>query len=72
MARLARIVVPGAPRHVARRGDGGARTFFVDEDYAFYKEPLGHPALEALGRGANEVLNAMNVAAARGRSGPIA
>jgi putative transposase len=47
MARLARIVVPGVPHHVTQRGNGGARTFFVDEDYGFYKELLGQHCREA-------------------------
>jgi putative transposase len=40
MARLARTVVPGVPHHVTQRGNGGVRTFFCGEDYAFYKELL--------------------------------
>jgi putative transposase len=34
MARLARVVVPGLPHHVSRRGNGRARAFFFDADYA--------------------------------------
>ena len=41
MARLARIVVPGIPHHVTQRGNGRQRTFFQDEDYAFYRDVLG-------------------------------
>ena len=36
MARLARVVIPGLPYHVTQRGNGRARTFFRDEDYACY------------------------------------
>jgi REP-associated tyrosine transposase len=47
MARLARVVVPGLPHHVTQRGNGGARTFFRDEDYAFYRDLLARHANEA-------------------------
>ena len=47
MARLARVVVPGLPHHVTQRGNGGARTFFRDEDYAFYRDLLARHAREA-------------------------
>jgi putative transposase len=40
MARLARVVVPGLPHHVTQRGNGQSRTFFCDEDYAFYRDLL--------------------------------
>jgi putative transposase len=40
MARLARVVVPGLPHHVTQRGNGRARTFFEDDDYARYRELL--------------------------------
>jgi putative transposase len=40
MARLARVVVPGVPHHVTQRGNGRARTFFGDEDYALYRDLL--------------------------------
>jgi putative transposase len=40
MARLARVVVPGHPHHVTQRGNGGARTFFDDDDYALYRDLL--------------------------------
>jgi putative transposase len=40
MARLARVVVPDHPHHVTQRGNGGARTFFGDEDYALYRDLL--------------------------------
>ena len=41
MAGLARIVIPGHPHHVTQRGNGGARTFFGDGDYALYRDLLG-------------------------------
>ena len=41
MARLARVVVPGHPHHVTQRGNGGARVFFSDADYALYRDLLG-------------------------------
>jgi putative transposase len=40
MARLARVVVPGAPHHVTQRGNGRARVFFGDDDYALYRDLL--------------------------------
>ena len=40
MALLARIVIPDLPHHVTQRGNGGARTFFGDDDYALYRELL--------------------------------
>jgi len=36
MARIARVVIPGFPHHVTQRGNGRARTFFGDDDYALY------------------------------------
>jgi putative transposase len=41
MARLARVVIPGHPHHVTQRGNGRARTFFSDADYALYRDLLG-------------------------------
>ncbi len=41
MARLARVVIAGHPHHVTQRGNGGARTFFSDGDYALYRDLLG-------------------------------
>jgi putative transposase len=38
MARLARVVIPGHPHHVTQRGNGRARTFFGDGDYALYRD----------------------------------
>ena len=40
MARLARLVIPGHPHHVTQRGNGGARTFFSEADYALYRDLL--------------------------------
>lgn len=37
MARIARVVVPGLPHHVTQRGNRRQETFFVDEDYADYR-----------------------------------
>lgn len=47
MARLARLVVPGLPHHVTQRGNGRARTFFADEDYALYRDLLAQACGEA-------------------------
>lgn len=38
MARLARVVVPGAPHHVTQRGNRRQQTFFGDADYALYRD----------------------------------
>ena len=40
MARLPRLVIPGLPHHVTQRGNGRARTFFGDADYALYRDLL--------------------------------
>jgi putative transposase len=40
MARLARVVIPGHPHHVTRRGNGRAQTFFDDADDALYRDLL--------------------------------
>jgi putative transposase len=40
MTRLARVVIPGHPHHVTQRGNGRARTFFDDGDYALYRDLL--------------------------------
>src|SRR5258707_14991734 len=40
MARLARVVIPDHPHHVTQRGNGRARTFFGDPDYALHRELL--------------------------------
>jgi len=36
MARIARVVAPGAPHHVTQRGNRRQQTFFNDEDYQAY------------------------------------
>jgi len=41
MARLRRFVVPGIPHHVTQRGNGRARVFFRNGDYARYRDWLG-------------------------------
>jgi putative transposase len=38
MARLARLVLPGLPHHIAQRGNRRQQTFFNDGDYAAYLE----------------------------------
>jgi putative transposase len=40
MSRLARVIVPNLPHHVTQRGNGGARVFFSDDDYALYLKLL--------------------------------
>jgi putative transposase len=40
MARLARVVIPGHPHHVTKRGNGRAGNFFGDGDYALYRDLL--------------------------------
>ena len=47
MARLARVVIPGLPHHVTQRGNGGARTFFSDRDFACYRDLLAASCREA-------------------------
>ena len=47
MARLARVVVPDHPHHVTQRGNGRARTFFDDGDYALYRDLLAAHCREA-------------------------
>ncbi len=47
MARLARVVIPGLPHHVTQRGNGRARTFFVDDDYALYRDLLAESCAAA-------------------------
>jgi putative transposase len=46
MARLARIVLPRLTHHVTQRGNGRARTFFSDDDYAFYRDLLRRQCTE--------------------------
>jgi type IV secretory pathway TrbL component len=38
MTRLARVVVPGLPHHVTRRGNGRGRVFFSDAGYRLYRD----------------------------------
>jgi putative transposase len=40
MARLTRLIIPGLAHHVTQRGNGGARTFFGDDDYELYRDLL--------------------------------
>ena len=42
MACLARVVMPGLPHHITQRGNGRQRTFFVDADYALYRDLLAY------------------------------
>ena len=46
-ARIARLVVPGIPHHVAQRGNRRERTFFGDADYRLYRDRLGIAAAKA-------------------------
>jgi putative transposase len=41
MARLARVVIPGMPHHITRRGNRRQTTFFCEEDYASYLALMG-------------------------------
>ena len=45
MARLARYVIPGIPHHVTQRGNGRQTTFFVEDDYAAYRDLLAFHCL---------------------------
>ena len=47
MARLARLVVPGAPHLVAQRVRAGEQAFFDDGDYRLYLSLLGQAARRA-------------------------
>jgi putative transposase len=38
MARIARVIVPGAPHHITQRGNRRQQTFFCDDDYEAYIE----------------------------------
>ena len=38
MARRARVVAPGLPQYVTRRGNRRQQTFFCDDDYRAYLE----------------------------------
>ena len=45
-----RVVVPGLPHHVTQRGNGRARTFFGDADYALYRDLLAEHCRAARSR----------------------
>lgn len=47
MARLPRLVLPGIPHHVTKRGNRRERTFFEDGDYALYLDLLADGAQRA-------------------------
>ena len=47
MAGLPQAVLPGLPHHVTQRGNGRATTFFCDEDYSLYRDPLAEHAAAA-------------------------
>jgi putative transposase len=47
MARLARVVIPGIAHHVTQRGNGRARTFFSNTDYALYRDLLAEQCRRA-------------------------
>src|SRR3954470_1462160 len=47
MARVARLVVPGAPHHVTQRGNRGDKVFFADGDYRFYLSLLSEASKNA-------------------------
>jgi putative transposase len=47
MARIARLVVPGAPHHVTQRGNRRETTFFAEADYRLYRDLLAEAAAKA-------------------------
>jgi putative transposase len=47
MARIARLVVPGAPHHVTQRGNRRETTFFGEADYRLYRDLLAEAAAKA-------------------------
>ena len=47
MARLSRVVIPGIPHHITQRGNGRARTFFEQGDFALYLDLLAEAAERA-------------------------
>jgi putative transposase len=47
MARIARLVVPGAPHHVTQRGNRREPTFFGADDYRVYRDLLAESAAKA-------------------------
>lgn len=46
MPRMARLVVPGLPHHLAQRGARKQRTFFGDVDYRSYDSILAAAKFE--------------------------
>ena len=48
MARLARIVVPGLPHHVRRRGNRREAIFFEDGDHEVYLDLLAEQTLKVV------------------------
>jgi REP-associated tyrosine transposase len=44
MARIARVVVPGLPHHVTRRGNRRQPVFFGAADYRLYRRLVGRAA----------------------------
>lgn len=40
MARMARVVVANYPHHATQRGNRRRKTFFCDDDYSYYIDPL--------------------------------
>ena len=47
MARLPRLVLPGIPHHVTKRGNRRDPTFFEDGVYALYLDLLAEAARES-------------------------
>lgn len=47
MARLARVVAPGAPHLVTQRGNRGQKVFFSDADYELYLDLLAEGCRDA-------------------------
>jgi putative transposase len=47
VARLARVIVPGLPRHVTQRGNHREVVFFGEEDYRAYLDLIARSAKAA-------------------------
>jgi putative transposase len=47
MARLARVVIPGLPHHITRRGNRREAIFFQDGDHEIYLDLLAEQTLKA-------------------------
>jgi len=47
MARIARVVVPGLPHHITRRGNCREPVFFEAEDYQLYRRQIATAARRA-------------------------